>query len=121
MKLSELTTENAIDVLCQITPCIANIAGDKALLDELREKIGPDKKSVAEIYVYGANKISNIISVILNTHRNDVFGILSAINEMSIKDIEGQNILKTMGQIKECIFDKDLIDFFKSWQRGEME
>ena len=38
MKLSELTTDQAADVLCEVTPYIANITGDKSLLDELGKK-----------------------------------------------------------------------------------
>ena len=46
MKISELTTEQAADVLCELTPYIANITGDKALLDELGKKFDSKGKSV---------------------------------------------------------------------------
>ena len=52
MKLSELTTDQAADVLCEVTPYIANITGDKSLLDELGKKFDSTGKSVAELYTY---------------------------------------------------------------------
>ena len=54
MKLSELSTEKALDVMCQATPYIANIVGDSDLLSSLKEKLGGEKKSIAELYTYGA-------------------------------------------------------------------
>ena len=46
MKLSELSTERAADVLCEVTPYIANITGDKALLDELAIKFDSKGKAL---------------------------------------------------------------------------
>lgn len=51
MKLSELTTEQAADVLCELTPYIANITGDKALLDELGKKFDSKGKSLSLIHI----------------------------------------------------------------------
>ena len=48
MKLSELSTGRAADVLCEITPYVANLTGDKALLDALKTEVGAGGKSVAE-------------------------------------------------------------------------
>ena len=38
-KISELTTEEAVDYLCEMTPYVANISADEELLKVLREKI----------------------------------------------------------------------------------
>ena len=56
MKLSQLNTDQAANVLCELTPYISNILGDKNLLDTLKEKIGKENKSIAELYAYGARK-----------------------------------------------------------------
>lgn len=119
MKLSELSTGRAADVLCEITPYIANIAGDKLLLDTLKEKLGGDNKSAAELYVYGAKKLSAIIPIVLKDHRGDVFGILSVLNETEIESIAAQNVLLTVQQVREAVQDKALVDFFKSWQQED--
>ena len=117
MKISTLTTEQALDTLCVLTPYIANITGDKALTDTLGKKLGKSKMSAAEVYTYGAQKIAALVPILLKDHREDVFGILSVLNETPPEEIAEQNVLITINQIKEAVQDKDLVDFFKSWQQ----
>lgn len=119
MKLSSLNTEQAIDVLCEITPYIANITGDKALLDELGEKFDKTGKTIADLYIFSANKCAILVSILLKAHREDVFGILSVVNKVPAKEIAKQNILDTIKQVVEIFKDKELLDFFKLWQQLE--
>ena len=67
MKLSELTTDQAADVLCELTPYIANITGDKSLLDELGKKFDSKGKSVAELYTYAAKKCAVLAPLVRST------------------------------------------------------
>ena len=115
MKLSQLTTERAADVLCELTPYIANITGDKALLDELEKKFDRKGKSVAELYTFAAHKYATLAPILLKEHRNDVFGVLAVLNECSTDEIAKQNSMKTMKQVREVFQDKELLDFFKSF------
>lgn len=119
MKLSELSTEKALDVMCQATPYIANIVGDSDLLSSLKEKLGGEKKSIAELYTYGAQKIAQLIPILLKNHRDDVFGLLAVLNDMEPKDIAAQGFTRTLEQIRSAVQDKELIDFFKSWRQEE--
>lgn len=119
MKLSELSTEKALDVMCQATPYIANIVGDSDLLSSLEEKLGGEKKSIAELYTYGAQKIAQLIPILLKNHRDDVFGLLAVLNDMEPKDIAVQGFTRTLEQIRSAVQDKELIDFFKSWRQEE--
>lgn len=115
MKLSKMTTDRAADVLCEITPYLANIAGDEELLAELRNAIDPKSAATqAELMAKGVEKITKIVPIVLQKRKADVFGILAAINEKSIDEIGNQNIIATMAQVREVIKDKDLMDFFKS-------
>ena len=115
MKLSELTTERAADVLCELTPYIANITGDKALLDELGKKFNSKGKSVAELYTFAAQKYATLAPILLKAHRSDVFGVLAVLNECSADEIAKQKVMKTMKQVRDLFQDKDLLDFFKSF------
>ncbi len=122
MKLSELTTEQAADVLCELTPYIANITGDKALLDKLDKKFDSKGKSVVELYTYGAQKYATLVPMLLKDHRADVFGILSILNGTTAEEVAKQNILTTILQIRSVFKDKELLDFFKSFgQEDESE
>lgn len=115
MKLSELDTSRAADVLCEAGAYALNILTDEELATELKSKIdGSGELSRLELYTFGAQKISTLLPIILKKHRDDVFGILAAVNGCSVNDIAGQNIMTTMQQVKELAADKDMIDFFKS-------
>lgn len=115
MKLSEMTTDRAMDVLCEITPCIANITADEELLAELRNAIDPKAvKTKAELMVNGVEKITKLAPIVLKKRKADVFGILAALNEKTAEEIGKQNIIATMAQVREVVKDKDLMDFFKS-------
>ena len=122
MKLSELTTEQATDLLCELTPYIANITGDKALLDELGKKFDNKGKSVAELYTYAAKKYATLAPVLLKEHRADVFGILAILNGITAETVAKQNILTTILQVRAVFKDKELLDFFESFgQEDETE
>jgi hypothetical protein len=119
MKLSQLTTDRAVDVLCQLTPYIANITGDKELLDGLAQKLDNKGKSVAELYVFAAKKYATLAPILLKNHKADVFGVLAVLNETTPEAVGKQNVLTTINQIREAFKDKELLDFFKSWQEPE--
>lgn len=115
MKLSEMTTDRAMDVLCEITPFIANITADEELLEELRNAIDPKAvKTKAELMVKGVEKVTKLAPIVLKKRKADVFGILAALNEKTAEEIGKQNIIATMAQVREVVKDKDLMDFFKS-------
>lgn len=115
MKLSELSTDRATDVLCELTPYITNILSDEALLSELRTAVDfKEANTLAEKMALTAGKITNIIPILLKNRKSDVFGILGALNEKSVEEIAKQNFIKTMKQIKDIAKDKELLDFFKS-------
>lgn len=117
MKLSKLSTDQAADVLLQLTPSVANITGDKALLDTLKEKTGGT--TVAEMYAAGAKKVTALAPILLKDHREDVFGVLAVLNECEIEEIAAQNIMQTIKQVREAVMDKDLRDFFESLRQEE--
>ena len=119
MKLSELTTERAADVLCELTPYMANSTGDKSLLDELANKFDSKGKSAAELYTFAAHKYATLVPILLKEHRNDVFGVLSVLNETELDKIAKQNIMETIKQVREVFQDKELLDFFKSFGQGD--
>lgn len=115
MKISELSTDKAADVLCEVSAYALNIVTDEELRDSLKAQIDAEKPQTAgERYAVGAQKISQWVPILLKKHRDDVFGILAVVNSTTVAEIKKQNIIKTMLQIKDVVKDKDLMDFFKS-------
>lgn len=115
MKLSQMTTDKATDVLCEIAPYAMNIMTDEDLMNELKAAINFDEaNTMAEKIAVSVGKISKILPILLKKRKNDIFGILGALNDKSIDEIAKQNVIKTMSQIKDISKDKELLDFFKS-------
>ena len=115
MKISEISTDNAMDVLCELTPYVTNIVTDETLVAELKEAIDfKEANTMAEKIALTAGKITKIIPILLKNRKNDVFGIVGVLNEKTIDEIAKQNIIVTMKQIRDIAKDKELLDFFKS-------
>lgn len=118
MKLSELSTDRALDALCELTPYISNICTDERLMTALGEKLDVDENAntYALLMVF-AGKIGEITPILLRTHRADVYGILSILNEKSVEDIAAQPFTDTFQQIREALQDSGLLSFFRSFAR----
>lgn len=119
MRFSQLNTDQAADVLCELTPYIANITGDKKLLDELAKKFDMKGKSTAELYVFAAQKLANILPVVLKDHKEDIFGILAVLNDTTPEAVSKQSVFTTIKQARDVLADKELLSFFKSLQQPE--
>ena len=115
MKLSELSTEKATDVLCEIAPYAMNIMTDEELVDELKAAVDfKGANTMAQKIALTVGKISKILPILLKKRKADLFSILASLNEKRIEEIGSQNVIKTMSQIKDIAKDKELLDFFKS-------
>ena len=118
-KLSELTTDECADVLCELTPYVVNIVSDKEIMDAVGKSV--DKATITRVgvMILGAQKITVVIPLLLKTHRSDIYAILSIIGEKTVEEVAEQNVMVTMWQLKELLSDKELVSFFKSRAHGE--
>lgn len=114
MKLSDLSTDRALDVLCELTPYIDRITNDKEVVSTIGKVVEPD----AELNQYGSfmlimGRLSEFVPLLLKNHRPDVYGILSILNEKSKEEIAYQPLGETIRQLREAFQDEDLMAFFK--------
>lgn len=123
MKLSEMTTEKACDVLCELTPYIENICKNEKFSDFLNEqtKAKTNKeaeqspKTIASLFQKYTPKATAIVSVFLGDCRKDTFRLLAIINDKTADEIAKQNLMTTAGQISDLIQDEEFIDFFSQF------
>lgn len=120
MKLSQLSTDRAMDLLCEIATPVTNIMTDEELIKELKSAVDFEKtNTMAEKIALITGKFTKILPLILNKRKADLFSILASLNEKTIEEIGSQNVIKTMSQIKDIAKDKELLDFFKSCTGSE--
>lgn len=115
MRLSELSTDRAADVLCEISVHLLTITADEELLQQFKDTLGDAAgKTRAEMLMYGVDKIGKIVPLLLKKHKPEVFGILAVLNCKTVAEIGKQNIILTMSQIRDAIKDKELVNFIRS-------
>lgn len=112
MKLSEMSTQKAAQVMCDIAVPVANIAQDEKLAEAFRAIAKSDLNSMSRIAQYGLMG-SKLLPLLLKDHLDDVCQVIGTIKGVSAEEIKAQNIVKTVGDIKELL-DSDLVRFFKS-------
>lgn len=119
MKLREMSTDKAFDVIADLTPHICVIAKDEKLLKKWNEKLTiKEGTSVDKIKYMGIaktiDKIGIIVPVMLKKYRPQVYGILSVMNEREVSEIEKQSPIETTKQLMELFEDEDIKKLFQS-------
>ena len=119
MKISEFSTEKAADILLEILPFVTEIVTDSKLCEELANAVDIKGKTSFEVMAVGVAKFAKLIPLVLKNHKEDVFGIIAVLNCKTVEEVCKQNIVVTMGEIRELVQDKELIDFFRSCMDSE--
>lgn len=108
MKISQMTTDQAADVLIKIAEPCANVMHDKNTIDMLD---GLTKGKGVSTIDYIASNIPVVVSVLLKDHRQDVYSIVAALVGKTPEEVAGQKIADTIADVKES-WDGDLVSFF---------
>ena len=123
MKLSEISADRTMDILCEVTPYISNIIEDKNLMEVLKNKLKYEEDKKEEIeekgFELGFKNFMKLIPVIFKDHKNDVQMILAIMDNVALKEIQEENIFKNINRINELIQDEELLSFFTSLQNLE--
>lgn len=116
MKLSELTTDGALDALCALTPHIYSITSDKKVVEAAGKVIHTDgETSRYGAYLLLADRAAELLPLLLEGHREDVYGILSVLNGRTRAEIAAQRFTETFRQAREALADEELLSFFRSF------
>jgi len=110
MKISQMTTDQAADALIRIAEPAANIMHDQDTIAVL-EKLATGKDGDGLSFV--ADNLVPVATILLKTHREDMYEVLAALSAKKVEAIGKQKITETIKDIKEC-WDGELVDFFAS-------
>lgn len=117
MKLSQLGTDKALDVLCELAPPINDIITDPEIVATIGKVVNPGEKLTKYGgYALIAGRIGEVIPLLLKTHRSDVYKILCILNDKSMDELAEQPVMETIRQIQEAFRDEELLSFFKSFE-----
>lgn len=112
MKISQMTTEQAADVLIRIAEPVANIMHDEDSIKVLENLANGNDKPLAFI----ADNLPVVVSVLVKAHRADVYEIVGALSGKPADEIASQKFTQTILDIRDCA-DKELVDFFGSFRQ----
>lgn len=120
MKISELTTEQALDVLCELTPLVSEVFSDEDLMNELKRKIGAKEGMTrADVIAFGIGKINAIMNVLFKKKKDLICAVIAAVNLTDAETVKKQNCIKTFGQIRDLAKDEEFVTFVKSCLKTE--
>lgn len=114
MKLSQMTTDHALDVFSRISIPIQNIVNDEKVTEIMVKTL----KSADNVSRMSNGRFlflvtTNLIPYILKERKADGYEIISAMTGKTLEEIRDQNFMVTIADCKDFI-DRDFIDFFKS-------
>ncbi len=118
-KLSDLGTDECLDVLCTIAPSIQAIVEDKDIMTALGKAIDKKGLTKAGVLMTAASRLVGAVPLLFKAHREDVYNILSSVGGVTAEEVKAQNMLDTMQQLREILQDKPLLDFFGWSKRGD--
>ena len=115
---SELSTDEALEVVLQIAQPITNLIDDEALVKEIQKAMPKGETTRIAMQRFGLAKIVKLLNIALKQHREDVYAILAPFNGLTVEEIGKQNFLITCKQAADLLNDKGFVDFFKSYLAG---
>lgn len=117
MKISDLTTDETLNVLCEITPCVDRILKDEGIIRTIGTAVDTTGMTKIGVVMAGLDRIGILIPALLKDHRSDIYYILAAVNQLDPAEIASQKLVVTLAQIDEVVHDEELMTFFKSFGR----
>lgn len=109
MKLSEMNTKELSRALCQLAGPLEKIGSDDSITKMFKDM--SNKKGQISKLQEASKMVGTIIPVLLEKHQADTFTALSILTGKSVQEIETQNGMQTVRDLKG-VLDKDLLDFF---------
>lgn len=110
MKLSQMTNDQAREVIIRLAVPASNLMNDKNILPILNELREGKEKPVAELI---GGLLPKIVALTLKDHADDLYEIVGAMAQKPVEEVGSMNLMQTIGFLRDSV-DKDFLDFFKS-------
>ena len=117
MKISDMTNEQAADVLVRISAPLGNLCDDEQIADMLKRYHEMD--NVPMIKAIG-QFLPEVVACAFKKHKNDLLEIVGALTLQSREKAAKMKFIETLNVIKEALNDEELTSFFTSL-KGRMK
>lgn len=116
MKLSQISTDEAMNKIVEITPYVDDILKDGEVIKIVKEKLNTEGIKKEELmekgFEKGLEKVTKLVAILLKNKRESIFHILSIMNDKTVEEVKKQSLITTMKEITEIFTDKELRELF---------
>lgn len=98
MKLSQMNTDKALEVICVISPFIESLLVDPKIKEVLENL---DNLQMLDML--------KVIPVILKDHKEETLTVLACVNEKTVEEVRNQPATQTIKEIKELLTDEEFM------------
>lgn len=112
MKLSDMSTDQLAQALCDLTPPLCRIAADPAVSEALAAFAqGAEMDQPLLMTLSGVAQL--LLPALLEDHTEDFFAVVSALTGKDVDTLRAQPGLTTLKELADC-WDGEFADFFTS-------
>lgn len=113
MKLSEMNTREAAKAMCALVRPMQNIAKNKEVNRAFAAISGKGDEAKDMTVLEKGGMLLEIVPILLEACYADTIAIISVMTGKMAGEIEEQNIMKTIADVREFM-DDEFMSFFKS-------
>ena len=113
MKLSEMNTKQLAAALCQLTRPMSRIATDDSLGRVFANVQHAMERNEHVSVMEKTGMLLEAVPVLLQTHYDDVIQIVSIMTGKMAAEVEAQNGMEMIDEMRKCI-DSQFMGFFRS-------
>lgn len=111
MKISEMTTDQAGEVLARIADPVGRIMADDEAMDIFKSAVAAGTDNALKGW---GQIVTKLVPFCLRKHKEDLYEVVAALEFKTVDEVGGWMFLKTCAVLKESI-DRDTISFFRSF------
>lgn len=114
MKLSQMSTEKAMETMANLLPAISHVMENPKVVALMTDAANQDTEASGMKFFF------SVATTLLHECKEDALEIVAILCDKSAEKVRQQTILATAKDIMSC-YDKELIDFFHSCRRVRPE
>lgn len=105
-----MTTEKALDQMAKIAPHLAAILDDSEAAD-IVSAVRATKGDMP-----AGETMAKVIPLFAGKHRDDLYAIVSVINDIPVDEVKSQPISKTMNSLQTILLQESILFFMTCMQ-----